>query len=129
MQDALWLAAALEGRFGRRTLPSKLKIGVSGCIHNCGTCFAYDLGSMGTGRGWMVFYGGNGGRHPRNADLVGANLTGDQALDLAARLVDHYVSNARPNERTARFVERVGPGAIRDGVLLFAPYLPLEDGP
>ena len=81
---------------------------------------------MGTGRGWMVFFGGNGGRHPRNADVVGANLTADQAVDLAARLVDYYAANAAPKERTARFVERVGLEAIRNEVLRFAPYLPLD---
>jgi len=128
MQDAIGLAGALEARFGARPLPSKLKMGVSGCIRNCGTCFAYDLGFMGTGRGWMVFLGGNGGRHPRNADLVGANLSDGQALDLAGRLLDYYAANARPKERTARFVERIGLGAVRDDVLRFVPYLPIEDG-
>jgi NAD(P)H-nitrite reductase large subunit len=127
MQDALGLAAALEARLGGRMLPSKLKLCVSGCIRNCGTGFAYDLGFMGAGRGWTVFYGGNGGRHPRHADLDCANLTGDQAVDLAARLVDHYAANARQRERTARFVERIGPATIRDDVLRFVPYLPLED--
>lgn len=126
MQDALGLACALEARFGGRHLPSKLKIGVSGCTRNCGTCFARDLGFMGAGRGWMVFFGGNGGRRPRSADLVGSNLTEDLALDLAARLVDHYTANARSGERTARFVERVGMETIRAEVLRFAPYLPLD---
>ncbi len=127
MQDALALAAALEARFGGRALPGKVKMGVSGCIRNCSSCFARDLGFMGTGRGWMVFFGGNGGRHPRNADVVGANLAPDQAVDLAARLVDYYAANAGPKERTARFVERVGLEAIRNEVLRFTPYLPLDD--
>jgi NAD(P)H-nitrite reductase large subunit len=123
MQDALALAASLEARFGGRNLPSKMKCGVSGCTRNCGACFARDLGFMGTARGWMVFFGGSGGRRPRTADLVGANLTGDLALDLASRLVDHYAANARPGERTARYVERVGLDAVRADVLRFAPYL------
>lgn len=126
MQDALAFASALEARFGGRELPSKLKCGVSGCTRNCGAVFARDLGFMGTGRGWMVFFGGNGGRRPRTADLVGANLAGSEALDLAARLVDHYATNARPGERTARYVERVGMATVRDEVLRFAPYLSLE---
>jgi NAD(P)H-nitrite reductase large subunit len=126
MQDTLALAAALEARFGGRALPGKMKMGVSGCIRNCGSCFSRDLGFMGTARGWMVFFGGNGGRHPRNAEVVGANLTADQAIDLAARLVDHYATNAGPGERTARFVERVGPEAVRSEVLRFVPYLPLD---
>lgn len=127
VQDALALAAALEARFSGRALPGKVKVGVSGCARNCGSCFARDLGFVGTGRGWMVFFGGNGGRHPRTADRVGANLTADQALDLAARLVDHYAANARTGERTAGFLERVGLEAVRDDVLRFVPYLPLED--
>ena len=126
MQDALALASALEARFGGREFPSKVKMGVSGCTRNCGTCFARDLGFMGTARGWMVFFGGNGGRRPRNADVVGLNLAPDHALDLATRLLDYYRANARAGERTARFVERVGLAAIKNDVLRFAPYLPLE---
>ncbi|MEN6341668.1 MAG: NAD(P)/FAD-dependent oxidoreductase [Methanospirillum sp.] len=98
MQNALALATALEARFGGRTIPGKMMIGVSGCTRNCGSCFSRDLGFLGTGRGWMVFFGGNGGRHPRTADLVGANLTADHTVDLAARLVDHYAANAKVGE-------------------------------
>ena len=126
MQDALALASALEARFGGREFPSKVKMGVSGCTRNCGTCFARDLGFMGTARGWIVFFGGNGGRRPRNADVVGSNLAPDQALDLATRLLDYYRANARSGERTARFVERVGLEAIKNDVLRFAPYIPLD---
>lgn len=127
MQDMLALAAALEARFAGNTFPGKLKIGVSGCNRNCASCFSRDLGFSGTDRGWTVLYGGNGGRRPRTGDVVGTNLSSDQAVDLAARLVDHYAANARERERTARFLERVGPATIRDEVLRFAPYLPLED--
>ena len=126
MQDALALARVLEERFEGRLLPSKLKIGVSGCTRNCSTSFACDLGFIGAGRGWMVLFGGNGARRPRNADLVASNLSDDQALDLARRLVDYYAANARAGERTARFVERVGLETIRAELLRFVPYLALE---
>lgn len=126
MQDALALAAALEARFAGRSLPGKLKIGVSGCTRNCTSCFSRDLGLIGTDRGWTVLFGGNGGRRPRSADLAGTNLDGAQALDLADRLVGHYAEYAQAEERTARFVERVGFESIRTDVLRFAPYLPLE---
>lgn len=126
MQDALGLASALEARFSGRQFPSKVKMGVSGCTRNCGTCFARDLGFMGTARGWMVFFGGNGGRRPRTADVVASNLEHDQALDLAARLLEYFGANARAGERTARFVERVGLAAVQNDVLRFAPYLPLD---
>ncbi|KAF5060510.1 Nitrite reductase [anaerobic digester metagenome] len=126
MQDALGLARVLEERIGARPLPSKLKIGVSGCTRNCSASFACDLGFIGSGRGWMVFFGGNGARRPRNADLVASNLSDDQALDLARRLVDYYAANARAGERTARFVERVGLETVRADLLRFVPYLPLE---
>ncbi len=126
MQDALALARELEERFGTRTFPSKLKIGVSGCARNCSSSFFSDLGFIGTGRGWMVFFGGNGARRPRNADLVASNLTDDQALDLADRLVNYYASHGRSGERTARFVERLGLETIRSELLRFVPYIPLE---
>lgn len=127
MQDALGLGAVLEARLGGRPLPSRLKVGVSGCTRNCGTCFACGPGFMATGRGRMVFFGGDGGRRPRLAAPVGANLATGEALDLA--MVDHYAANARPVERTARFMERTGERAIRDRVLRLAPYLPADGGP
>ena len=120
------VASALEARFGGREFPSKVKMCVSGCNRNCGMCFARDLGFMGTDRGWTVFFGGNGGRRPRTADVVASNLTPDQALELAARLLEYYGTNAWAGERTARFVERIGLEAIRNDVLRFIPYLPLD---
>ena len=126
MQDALALARVLEERFEGRLLPSKLKIGVSGCARNCSSSFLSDLGFIGTWRGWMVFFGGNGARRPRIADLVASNLSDAQALDLADRLVDYYATHGRSGERTARFVERLGLETIRSELLRFVPFLPLE---
>ncbi len=120
------LARVLEERFEGRLLPSKLKIGVSGCARNCSSSFLSDLGFIGTWRGWMVFFGGNGARRPRIADLVASNLSDAQALDLADRLVDYYATHGRSGERTARFVERLGLETIRSELLRFVPFLPLE---
>jgi len=107
-------------------LPAKLKMGVSGCLRCCGESYLRDVGLLGSAKGWTVIFGGNSGGKPRIGDVMAKDLTKEEALDLVRRLLDYYRKHARPGERTARFMERVGFETIRRDVLTFAPYIPLE---
>ncbi|MDD3857824.1 MAG: hypothetical protein PHP43_07225 [Methanoculleus sp.] len=71
-------------------------------------------------------FGGNSAGRPRIGDLVARDLPEEQALDLVRRLLEYYRKNAKPGERTARFIERVGFDAVRRDILTFAPYIPLD---
>jgi NAD(P)H-nitrite reductase large subunit len=42
------------------------------------------------------------------------------------RLLGYYGSHAKPKERTARFMERVGMETLRSELLSLIPYIPLE---
>jgi len=126
VQDSLGLAREVEARFRDRTFPAKLKIGVSGCPRSCGESHTRDIGFLGSARGWTVIFGGNGGTRPRIGDVIARNLSTDDALDLAGRLLEYYQARANPKERTARFMERVGMGTLKAELLGFIPYLPLE---
>jgi NAD(P)H-nitrite reductase large subunit len=126
VQDSMGLAVALEEKFRGRVYPAKLKMGISGCPRCCGESHTRDIGILGTNRGWTVIFGGNGGTRPRIGDVVAKDLAQEQALDLVERLLGYFGSNAKPKERTARFMERIGMDPLRSELLSLIPYIPLE---
>ena len=126
-QDSIGFARAVDEQFRDQTFPAKIKIGVSGCPRCCGESHTRDIGIMATNKGWTVFFGGNGGTRPRFGDLIARNLSDSEALDCAKRLGEYYRSHARPHERTARFMERIGYDVLRSELLSFLPYIPVEN--
>jgi NAD(P)H-nitrite reductase large subunit len=125
-QDSIGLARALEEEFRDQAFPAKVKIGVSGCQRSCGESHTRDIGIMGTNRGWTVLFGGNGGRKPRFGDIVARDLPAEEARDCVQRLAEYYRAHAKPHERTARFMERIGWETLKSELLSFIPYIPLE---
>ena len=125
-QDSIGLALAIEEMFRGQVYPAKLKMGISGCPRCCGESHTRDIGIMGTNRGWTVIFGGNSGTRPRIGDVIARGLSRDQALDLTRRLLEYYRANARPKERTARFMERIGTDTLKSGLLSLIPYIQLE---
>jgi len=125
-QDSLGLGLEVENLYLDMNLPAKVKMGISGCPRCCGESYLRDIGIVGNVKGWTVIVGGNSGGRPRIGDVAAKDLTKEQALDLVRRLLEYYRENAKPGERTARFVERVGFDAVRKDVLTFAPYMPLD---
>lgn len=125
-QDSLGLALSAEARFRDRVFPAKLKMGISGCPRCCGESHTRDIGILGTSRGWTVIFGGNSGTRPRIGDIIARNLSGEEALDLVERLLEYYRNHAKPKERTARFMERIGIDTLRSELLSLIPYIPLE---
>jgi dissimilatory sulfite reductase (desulfoviridin) alpha/beta subunit len=49
-----------------------------------------------------------------------------EILDCAERLAEYYRNNAKPHERTARFMERVGMETLKSELLTLLPYIPVE---
>jgi NAD(P)H-nitrite reductase large subunit len=126
-QDSVDLGRELEEKFYGVTFPAKLKFGVSGCLRCCGESYTRDIGIFGTTRGWTVVFGGNSGRKPALGTVIAQDLSREDALDLVHRLLEYYRSNARPKERTARFLERIGIEQLRSELLTLLPYIRLED--
>jgi len=125
-QDSISLARAIDERFKDQTFPAKIKIGVSGCPRCCCESHTRDIGVVATPHGWTVFFGGNAGTRPRFGDLVARDLTADEVVDCAQRLAQYYGNNAKPHERTARFMERIGIDLVKSELLSLIPYIPLE---
>lgn len=95
-------------------LPAKVRAGVSGCPRCCAESRVRDVGLIGGRGGWTVVFGGNAGAKPREADELGRGLDDDAALALVARALARYAAQAGKNQRTARFVEAAGIGAVAD---------------
>jgi NAD(P)H-nitrite reductase large subunit len=115
-QDSLAVGLILDGKYHGVEMPSKMKIGVSGCPNQCAETCIKDIGLVGIPKGWRLLIGGNGGPNPRLADLLAKDLGTDEALALVDRLVDYYRTNAKPRERMGRMVERIGLGNIQQAV-------------
>ena len=108
MQDAVGVGLHLDEKYHGMPLPYKFKIGVSGCPNNCSESCIKDLGLVGAAKGWRVLAGGFGsGLNPRLADLIATDLTDDEALALAARVLDWF-KQADKKKRLGKIIDDIG---------------------
>ena len=117
IQDSLGLGAKLEKLFVGMDTPAKAKIGISGCPNNCGESYVRDFGAYGRKSGWTVIFGGNSGGRPRIGDVLAEGLNDEQVVELAQKCFDYYTANAKPKERTARFINRIGIEEFKKAVM------------
>jgi len=115
--DSLGLGMRLEQLLVGTELPAKGKIGVSGCPLCCAESFVRDFGVMAKRTGWTLIFGGNSGRNVRIGDVLAEDLTDDQVVELTKKCLEYYRKNAKPRERTARFVQRIGIEELKKAVL------------
>lgn len=108
VQDSVTLGLEMDKLYHGMTLPSKFKIGVSGCANSCGESWLKDLGFLGTVKGFKVLVGGEAGRTPRIARELASGLSVDQCKGIAEKVIQYYRRNAQPQERMGSFIERVG---------------------
>jgi NAD(P)H-nitrite reductase large subunit len=106
-QKTVALGEKLEKAFSALPLPAKTKIGVSGCPLNCCESYVRDIGVFGKKNGWSLVFGGNGGGCPRIGDIVAENLSDEEVIEMVGKCLDYYRNNARPMERTGRFMRRL----------------------
>jgi NAD(P)H-nitrite reductase large subunit len=102
----------LDQVYHGRVLPSKMKIGVSGCKIQCAENCIKDISLYGTREGWTLMIGGNGSARPRLADILVEDLSSEQARDMVDRVVDYYERNSK-RERMGRMIERIGLDTIK----------------
>lgn len=114
LQDSFGLARRISDEYAGQEFPAKIKIGVSGCPRCCGESKVRDIGLMGSAKGWTVFIGGQSAFHVREGDEVASGLSSEEAQALVGRLLAYVRAHAKPKERTARFIERVGTGWLKD---------------
>ena len=110
------MGLALDQIYHGMVLPSKMKMGVSGCKIQCAENCIKDISLYGTQKGWTLQIGGNGSARPRLADILVEDLSFDAALEMVGRVVDYYRENSK-RERMGRMVDRLGLDAIKQALL------------
>ncbi len=89
-QDSIKLGLELDKRYIKKEMPSRMKMGVSGCPNSCAESVIKDVGVIGTDEGWDVYVGGSAGSHPRLADKLIAGLDYDDTLRIIDIVVRYY---------------------------------------
>lgn len=114
VQDAVGVGLKLDEKYHGMPLPYKFKIGVSGCANNCSEGSIKDLGLVGTAKGWRVLAGGYAsGLRPRLADVIATGLSGDEALDLTARVLE-WLKQADKKKRLGKVIDEIGLAAFQE---------------
>jgi NAD(P)H-nitrite reductase large subunit len=107
-QDSVSLGLKLDERYHGVELPSKFKMGISGCANSCGENHFRDVGVMGMPKGFKVMVGGNGGVIPRIAQTIYEELDEEQVLEKVDKIIKVYAEGAKKHERLGKFIERIG---------------------
>ncbi len=117
VQDSLSVGLKLDGKYHGMQMPGKLKIGVSGCLNQCAETCIKDIGFVGMKKGWRLLVGGSGGAKARIAQEFARDLTTEEAMDLADKIVDCYKENAKPHQRIGAMIEKMGFENFKEAVL------------
>ena len=115
-QDSLEMGMKLDRVYHGMNLPSKMKMGVSGCKVQCAENCIKDISLYGTKEGWTVMVGGMGSARPRLADVLMEGLSSEKAEETIKKVVDFYRENSK-RERIGFMVEKMGIDAFRSAVL------------
>lgn len=107
-QDSVSLGLKLDERYHGLELPSKFKMGISGCANSCGENHFRDVGVMGMPKGFKLMAGGNGGVTPRIAKTIYEGLDEEQVMEKIDKIIKVYAGGAKKHERLGKFIERIG---------------------
>jgi len=105
-QDSIKLGLELDRRYIKKEMPSRMKLGVSGCPNSCSEAIIKDIGVIGTDEGWDVYAGGSAATHPRLADKLIGGLGYDDVLKMIDIVIEYYKKNA-DIERMGQFIDRI----------------------
>jgi len=106
-QDSLGLGLKLDEKYHGMPMPSKLKIGVSGCPNSCAEPAIKDIGIMGTAKGYTLMVGGSAAAVPRLAEVVAKELSEEEVLEAVDRIFNFY-RNSGTKKRLGKFIEDTG---------------------
>ncbi|HEV3357520.1 MAG TPA: nitrite reductase large subunit NirB [Pseudonocardiaceae bacterium] len=110
VQDSVGMAIELELRYRGLRSPHKVKAAVSGCARECAEARSKDFGVIATETGWNLYVGGNGGFHPRHADLLVSDVDSETLIRLIDRFLMFYIRTADRLQRTAAWIEAMAGG-------------------
>ena len=106
-QDAVGLGMKIDELYHSVNMPSKFKIGVSGCRNSCAESWIKDLGLIGEKKGWKVLAGGNAASKPAIGNVIADGLNTDETLALIEKIVERYRQHPKA-VRIGAVIEEVG---------------------
>lgn len=115
-QDSVGVGLKLDKLYHGMELPSKLKMGVSGCLNTCAESSIKDIGLIGTAKGWKLLAGGSSGIKPRIADLIAEGLDDDEALKLVDSIIE-FIKSRGEKKRLGRVIDGMGLEEFKSAVL------------
>jgi NAD(P)H-nitrite reductase large subunit len=115
-QDSVGVGLKLDEKYHGMELPTKLKMGVSGCQTTCAESSIKDIGLIGTSKGWKLLVGGSSGIKPRLADLIAEELDNDDALKLVENIINFIKANGQ-RKRLGWVIEEMGLEEFKSKVL------------
>ena len=113
VQDSVGFAIRLEHRYKGIRAPHKIKAAVSGCVRECAEAQGKDFGLVATEKGYNLYVCGNGGAHPRHAELLAADLDEETAIRYIDRFIMYYIMTADKLARTSVWIEKMAGGLER----------------
>lgn len=116
-QDAVTLGLKIDELYHGMQLPSKFKIGISGCMNSCSENAVKDLGIVGMPTWFNILIGGNAGIKPRLADLLYEHVQPEDVLPLVDKIISYYENNARKYERMSMMLERLTFERVKQDIL------------
>ncbi len=116
-QDAVTLGLEIDKRYHGMELPSKFKMGVSGCPNSCSEPGIKDLGIMGMPKGYTIMIGGSASARPRLADTLVQGVPQEEVLPLVDKIIAYYQANANKYERLGRMIDRLGFEKVKQDLL------------
>lgn len=108
IQDSLSMGMKLDSIYHGMELPSKFKLGVSGCPNQCAETCIKDIGLVGMKNGWKLYVGGNGGARPRLALELMNNLPDEEALTVIEKIISFYKTEGKRNQRIGGLIDEIG---------------------
>jgi len=115
-QDSVGVGLKLDQIYHGMELPSKFKMGVSGCLNSCAESAIKDVGLIGTAKGWRLLVGGCASAKARIGQMLAENLSNEEALALIDKIVRYYKENSK-KQRLGDFINEVGFDTFKQAVL------------
>ncbi len=119
VQDSVGFAVRIENRYKGVRSPHKVKMAVSGCVRECAEAQGKDVGLVATEKGYNLYVCGNGGAHPRHADLLVGDIDEETAIKYVDRFFMYYIQTADRLTRTSVWLEKLEGGIehLRDVIV------------
>ena len=117
-QDAVTVGLELDKRYHGFELPWKFKMGVSGCMNDCGETCIKDVGLVGKPKGWTIKVGGNGGGRPRLSHTLIENIaTNEEAIVIVDKIVNWFKEQGKVGRLGKIIEDTVGIDKFKEAIL------------